>query len=456
MNSYDDYEPDIEYMEETGDIEGLVYALKDEDPLIRKEASIALKRVGDEGAVEGLIEALKYESWQDDYPVLTAVRENSAEALGNIGDVRAVQPLIHSLIMDEDEDVRWKSARALGKIGDVSAVNALTEALKDDKWTVRGHAAHALGNMSDETAFEALVEVLYDDDWHVRKYAAIALGNIGEERAIPHLLKVLNDNDADVSWKAIVALVNIGEASVEPLIKVFKNGEWHIRGRAAEALGNLGDERAVMPLVYALNGSRKKDRNKYIRGKAAEALGKIGDERAVKPLIKAIEDKNIYVRLRAEDALERIRSAGKAFWIVHYDNGEISFDYPASWEVMENFDEKKIIKGNCANSAVTFSINKHRNMGDITATEFAEILRNVFLIQNSAILSKLSFKVRDMDAYLLMGENPHGLSMTRILICAFKKKDVLYYLWFAGEPEIFDLLEEDMDLILESFQIHKT
>jgi HEAT repeat protein len=456
MNSYDEYEPDIEYMEEIGDIEGLVYALKDEDPIIRKEASIALKRMGDEGAVEGLIEALNYEDWQEDYPVLTAVRENSAEALGNIGDVRALQPLVQSLIMDPDDDVRWKSARALGKLGDPAGVHALIEALKDGSWTVRGHAAHALGRIGDETAFDALAEVLNDDDWHVRKYAATAIGKTGGERAIPLLLKVLNDNDADVSWKAIVALENIGESSVEPLIDIFKNGDWHIRGRAAEALGKIGDERAVQPLIHALEGKRKNDRNKYIRGKAAEALGLIGDEKAVQPLIKALEDKNIYVRLRAEDGLERIRSAGKAYWIVHYDNGEISFDYPASWEVMENYDEKKIIKGNCANSEVNFSINKHANMGDITATEFAEILRNVFLIQNSKILSKLSFKVRDMDAYLLMGENPHSVSMTRILICAFKKEDVLYYLWFAGEPEIFDLLEEDMDLILESFQIHKT
>lgn len=456
MNSYDEYEPDIEYMEEIGDIEGLVYALKDEDPIIRKEASIALKRIGDEGAVEGLIEALNYDDWQDDYPVLTSVRENSAEALGNIGDLRALQPLVQSLIMDPDDDVRWKSARALGKLGDPAGVHALIEALKDGSWTVRGHAAHALGRIGDETAFDALAEVLNDDDWHVRKYAATAIGKTGGEKAIPLLLKVLNDNDADVSWKAIVALENIGEASVEPLIDIFKNGDWHIRGRAAEALGKIGDERAVQPLIHALEGKRKNERNKYIRGKAAEALGLIGDERAVQPLIKALEDKNIYVRLRAEDALERIRSAGKAYWIVHYDNGEISFDYPASWEVMENYDEKKIIKGNCANSAVNFSINKHANMGDITATEFAEILRNVFLIQNSKILSKLSFKVRDMDAYLLMGENPHSVSMTRILICAFKKEDVLYYLWFAGEPEIFDLLEEDMDLILESFQIHKT
>ncbi len=120
-----DIEPDIDYLEQEKDVEGLIKALKNEDFLIRKDAAISLKRVGDERAVEALIDALKYESWEDDYTVLIAVRENSAEALGIIGDKRAVNPLIQSLYEDTDEEVRWKAAAALGKIGDHSAVGPL-------------------------------------------------------------------------------------------------------------------------------------------------------------------------------------------------------------------------------------------------------------------------------------------------------------------------------------------
>jgi hypothetical protein len=81
-------------------------------------------------------------------------------------------------------------------------------------------------------------------------------------------------------------------------------------------------------------------------------------------------------------------------------------------------------------------------------------LKNVFLIQNSKIVSSTTFKANGMDAYLLLGENPH-VSMTKIMIVAFKKRDLLYYLWFSGEPEIFNTLNEDIDLIVESFRIHR-
>jgi hypothetical protein len=39
------------------------------------------------------------------------------------------------------------------------------------------------------------------------------------------------------------------------------------------------------------------------------------------------------------------------------------------------------------------------------------------------------------------------------MIVAFKKKDLLYYLWFAGEPDNFDLFDEDIDFIVDSFHI---
>ena len=51
-------------------------------------------------------------------------------------------------------------------------------------------------------------------------------------------------------------------------------------GPAAEALGYLGDTRAVGPLIQIL-----KDEEPLVRGSAAFALGKLNDTRAVGPLI---------------------------------------------------------------------------------------------------------------------------------------------------------------------------
>jgi HEAT repeat protein len=448
-----EFNPDIENLEKNNDVEGLVRALKNEDFLVRKNAAISLKKIGDKRAVNPLIDALKYESWEDEYTVLIAVRENAAEALGNIGDEHAVKPLILALKEDTDEEVRWKAAAALGKIKDTFAVEFLIEALNDKSWSVRRNSVIALGNIGDERAFEPLKISMKDKDWHVRKYASVALGKIGDERAIEPLVAALNDEDSDVRWKSIMALGNIGEAAVEPLLNAFRNDDWQIRGRVAEVLGKIGDERAVVPLIHALNNKRDKTQNKYVRGRIVEALGKIGDERAIEPLINALDDKYIYVRLKAADALDNIKSKGKGSWIVQFDNGEFSFDYPHSWEIIETTDEKKVIKGGVANNAIHFSINRHEDAEDINLEEFTEILKNVFMMQNSRIISEIGFRARDMDAYIIVGENPHNEAITKIMIVAFKKKDLLYYLWFAGEPDNFELFNEDIDFIIDSFHI---
>ena len=68
---------------------------------------------------------------------------------------------------------------------------------------------------------------------------------------------------------------------------------------AAEALGKIGDPRAVELLCAAL-----KDAGEHVRSDAPVALGKIGDARAVEPLCAALKDKDL--RKSAADALVRI------------------------------------------------------------------------------------------------------------------------------------------------------
>ncbi|AEH51257.1 HEAT repeat domain-containing protein [Pseudothermotoga thermarum] len=51
---------------------------------------------------------------------------------------------------------------------------------------------------------------------------------------------------------------------------------------------------------------RLKDSDPYVRKSTAEALGKIGDSRAVEPLIQALKDDDENVRSSASKALEKI------------------------------------------------------------------------------------------------------------------------------------------------------
>lgn len=105
--------------------------------------------------------------------------------------------------------VRKNAAQALGRIGDPRAVEALEEALKDEDGDIRGHATSALGSIGDPRAVEALKEALKDEDEYVRRGAAWALGNIGGTRAIEALEEASKDEDVDVRRVAESALEQI-------------------------------------------------------------------------------------------------------------------------------------------------------------------------------------------------------------------------------------------------------
>ena len=264
----------------------LINVLKDGNKYARAVAGEALGRMGDEQAVEPFIKALGDEYW--------SVRKQAAIALGKFGDERAVEALIKTL-WDDDWGVCGDVAEALGKIGDKRAVGPLIKAVKDDDWQVRSRiyggggnrqiAVDALGKIGDVQAVELLIKVLEDD--LVSSAAACALGKIGDERAIEPLKKA----GAEGRDRATQAGIHTSWVmrDVDALINVLNNGKleeekFYERMTATKALGDIGDTRAVEPLIKTLRDNRESS----LRGYAAEALGKIRDERALEPLIEAL------------------------------------------------------------------------------------------------------------------------------------------------------------------------
>jgi hypothetical protein len=106
------------------------------------------------------------------------VRNAAAKALGNIGDLRAVDSLIGAL-SDKAAFVRCAAAEALGKIGDQRAVDSLIEATKDEDNLVRKSAVTALGQIGDGRAFDALAGCLADEMMPVIEAAKDALKKRG-------------------------------------------------------------------------------------------------------------------------------------------------------------------------------------------------------------------------------------------------------------------------------------
>ena len=135
-----------------------------------------------------------------------------------------------------------------------------------------------------------------------RRKAAETLGEIGDQRFVEPLMRALNDEGYGVKRGAAEALGKIGDGrAVEPLIRALNEShDVNVRLQAARALSKIGDGRVVEPLMRALN-----DEHYAVRSGAAEALGKIDDERVVEPLMRALNDENQFVRSGAAEALDR-------------------------------------------------------------------------------------------------------------------------------------------------------
>jgi HEAT repeat protein len=190
--------------------------------------------------VNGLIRALNYKKKKyrdnEEEAQYKQVRWIAAKALGEIGDARAVKPLITTL-QDTNSTVRWKATEALANIG-APAAKPLIAALKHSNNQVRLGAANALGNLKDDLVVEPLIEALINDsDLIVRENAANALGNLKDTRAIEPLIVALKDIYGGVREAAASALGNLKNAcTVEPLIAALKDNHSDVRKAAADAL----------------------------------------------------------------------------------------------------------------------------------------------------------------------------------------------------------------------------
>ena len=132
------------------------------------------------------------------------IRSQAALSLGWVGESDVVNPLIHVLLNDESPKVRANAAMSLGQLGYEEAVDSLIKSLNDEDHNVRGMSVYSLGLMKAKSAFDSLVDVLKNDpDREARIAAADSLAQLGEEKAIrPLIFAYINDHNKDVKSEA--------------------------------------------------------------------------------------------------------------------------------------------------------------------------------------------------------------------------------------------------------------
>jgi HEAT repeat protein len=285
----------------------LITALEDKERLVRWRAVEALATIRDSKAIPFLITALKDEE---------TIRKAAVRALGKIVRPNTAKPLIDAL-KDENYFVTDTISRLLGQILGRQTAAPLVQALKETHKEVRQGAANILTQIgwepanNDERALyliakqdwdrlpplakdavEPLIHILEDKDFDVRWHAIIALGQIKDDRTINTLAAIIGNCDFDNRLQviAVKTLENGGDKrAVPPLVDALKhNKEQDVRQAAAKALGKIKDPGAITPLIEAL-----KDENYHVQIAAVTALGEIGHNRAVEPLLHLFEEKEI-------------------------------------------------------------------------------------------------------------------------------------------------------------------
>ncbi len=174
----------------------------------------------------------------------------AARSLGKIGNEAAVTTGLVKALSDNDSHVRRAALDALGNIGNVMAIDALQNALHHEDSSDRECAVMALERIGDQVTLLILINVLGDGDEKVREAAVTAVGKIGGVAVTDVIQKALKDENDDVRHTAAKVLGDIGVVgTISALQDVMQDEYKWVRGEAVEALGKIGDAQILAKLT---------------------------------------------------------------------------------------------------------------------------------------------------------------------------------------------------------------
>jgi HEAT repeat protein len=274
--------PNVKSLVRRGDTAALVHAagyqdlvpapgggMVDRGAVVRKEAIVALAKLGPEAGADVVTTALSDHS---DAVRLTAIRVLYAR--------QQTTPLAAALawLPRDQGHSRVLAMQALAELRRPDSAPALTAAL-----------VHARGDDPVDEEEAALLALLLEAD-----ESSEITGEVVEQ-----LLMALADENDVVSERAEDLLTRIAPASIEGVISELKAGA--APHRAATVLARIKDTRALEPLMEALL-----HRDPRVRAESATALGELRDPAGVEALIQATRDSDHRVRAQAGSALDQL------------------------------------------------------------------------------------------------------------------------------------------------------
>ncbi len=204
----------------------LYAALEDPEIEVRVEAARSLMQAGAVTSVTELTQYLVTGDGPPSMPVVALFRSLGREA---------VPELVALLESNTKPSAKVLAIDALGHIGDLRAVPMLLHFYHHPVKAIRVVVMQALSLLRDPTALPAVLLAMSDPDWEVRAQAASCAGYVGASESIEMLEHLLEDDFWWVRYYAAEALYKLGEDGVAALQTIARWGEW----RAAEMAGGI-------------------------------------------------------------------------------------------------------------------------------------------------------------------------------------------------------------------------
>lgn len=343
---------------ETQTVESLSKLLSTGDEVDRCYASRALGVLRANSATDILIERLR----DEDIDVCV----DAAEALGNIGDPKAIPALLESLANDSSGEVCTAIVRSLGQLGGSNVTKALLKV-----------ATERPDNME------------WDDDWDswwdVQLGAVKALGNFGAEEAVDTLIRIMNDESMqDIENDILKSLSKIPCRGTEALIERLQNQESlpQSRWRAAKVLGTIESPEATLALGRAL-----KDKSRDVRAEAISALGNSGATKYLSAVTLMLRDPDEVVRNAALKACLKLTTGttvddtlqAELMLMMDDPSSQVRYtlynallDADTTLPLSEDAIEK--ISASCVNKSAETASTACRLLGEIGAAETLPVL----------------------------------------------------------------------------------
>jgi HEAT repeat protein len=151
--------------------------------------------------------------------------------------------------------------------------------------------------LQDPTVVDQLTGLLEHADRRLRGDAAFILAGLGDPRGFQVITAILTDASPNRTLGPAFGIAP-SDGHTYSLAQQIKADRYY----AVHLLGELKDRRAIPVLVPLLG-------DVTINYKVAWVLGQIGDARAIGPLIETLKAEDAHVRISAIHALETLRAA---------------------------------------------------------------------------------------------------------------------------------------------------